>query len=93
MSDWNKISLKQFIKDGGSPLLNHYKGSLTRVLQAIYPSHKWTAWKFSVPHQKLAKSMYSKDQYMMFTMLQSVSTSRAQIHCPVISFPYTSVQP
>eukprot|EP01114_Cavostelium_apophysatum_P001389 TRINITY_DN11199_c0_g1_i1.p1 TRINITY_DN11199_c0_g1~~TRINITY_DN11199_c0_g1_i1.p1 ORF type:complete len:588 (-),score=156.40 TRINITY_DN11199_c0_g1_i1:19-1782(-) len=48
--DWYDKSRQDFVDNGGWPLLHKYGDSHIRALAAVYPEHKWQAWKFaSVP--------------------------------------------
>ena len=39
IDDWNRITNKTFIENGGSGLLNFFKGNIHTMLTTIYPSH------------------------------------------------------
>ncbi len=72
--DWYYISVQQIHGIGGSGLLQHYHGSLTRALQAVYPDYKWISYQFSRPHQLMkGKSVFSKNQVLLFQHLWKVS--------------------
>jgi hypothetical protein len=48
MSDWYKISAKDFADNGASGLLgNKYNGSPLLLLSTLYPEYEWLPWKFS----------------------------------------------
>ena len=49
MDDWNKISVKEVIRRGGSGLLHQYNGSLVAALQTNYPEHNWETLEKNVP--------------------------------------------
>ncbi len=72
--DWYLVSKLQVVKYGGGSLLHHYKGSLIRALQAIYPQHLWHPYQFDHPHHvPKGKYSFSKDQYLLFQTLRGVS--------------------
>ncbi len=55
----------------------HYKGSLIRALQAVYPMYVWNTWRFSntTPHNTLlSTSRFGKNQYLLFQHLRFVSS-------------------
>ncbi len=59
---------------GGSGLLAHYRGSLLAALRAVYPHEHWNTHQFMRPGgSKRGRSVFSKNQYMLFQQLQSVS--------------------
>lgn len=47
MDDWYNITRKDFLEHGGMSLMESYRKSPARILQAIYPEHNWMEWKFS----------------------------------------------
>ncbi len=63
-ADWRFVSVKQVQQYGGSTLLWHYKGSLVRVLQALYPDHC-----FPITNKK---SNFSKTQHLLYQCVQQV---------------------
>jgi hypothetical protein len=46
LDDWYGISSNQICKNGGVTLLERYKGSPLKALEAVFPNHQWIAWKF-----------------------------------------------
>ncbi len=81
---WYYVSLKQIQEHGGRGLLNHYGGSLIRTLRAAFPEQNWISWRFShnTPHNVIKrKSAYSKNQYILYQKLQSVSDA-TDFFCP-----------
>ncbi len=73
-TDWYNISVPRFCKVGGRALLEYYNGSLIKALQSIYPLQDWNLYHASKPHNVLkGKAVYSKNQYLLFQYLQSVS--------------------
>ena len=46
MEDWYKINASQVVKRGGDAILSHFRGSLIKALQSIYPDFPWQFWKF-----------------------------------------------
>lgn len=44
--DWYGITQQHVRAHGGSKLLEHFSGSLVRMLQTFYPYYAWIPWKF-----------------------------------------------
>ncbi len=64
----------QFCEAGGGGLLiNKYRGSLTTLLQTVFPEHQWKSYRFSRPHQ-LAKGdpYFSKTQHLLYQDLKQI---------------------
>ncbi len=73
-NDWYTVGYKQILLHGGGSLLQQYGGSLFRALQAIFPQHQWTSYRFSNPHHvPQGHSFYSKNQYLLFNYVKDVS--------------------
>ncbi len=73
-SDWYYVSKQQLEKYGGGGLLSHYKGSLIRALQVVYPHYNWQLYSHSSPHHVTkGKSLFSKAQYRLFQHLKFAS--------------------
>jgi len=47
INGWYKVSASEVKKRGGSGLLTHYGGSISKALKTVYPEYKWQFWKFS----------------------------------------------
>ncbi len=78
-SDWYNVSVAQFVKMGGGGLLQYYKQSLLKALQDIYPDYNWLPYHFSKPHNvPKGKEGFSKQQYVLFQFLKSVSRIQIQ---------------
>ncbi len=71
--DWYYVSIKQFNQHGGRGMLEYYRGSLTRALQAVYPDHHWHSHNTFVQ-----KKRFSKTQYALLQHIQCVSNARCQ---------------
>ncbi len=71
--DWYNVSLKQVFKHGGGSLLKHYKGSLIRLLAAVFPEYAWTPWRAAVPHNVHNGKVFSKVQYALLQSVKRVS--------------------
>ncbi len=79
-------------KYGAISMLNrYYNGSLMKALQAIYPEHAWNSWRFSTRHYVARKSLFSKDQYLLFQYMQRVSPDTA-LKLPPYIFPVNSIE-
>jgi hypothetical protein len=44
--DWYGVTTKSLIRYGAGGLLAMYKGSIVKLLKAIYPEVEWKIWKF-----------------------------------------------
>jgi hypothetical protein len=45
-ADWYNFGLTDITKNGGSRLLNTYRGSLIQMLQTLYPQVTWEVTRF-----------------------------------------------
>jgi hypothetical protein len=45
MEDWYEISKEDMINNGGRRMLNRFE-SVEKVLEHLYPEHRWLGWKF-----------------------------------------------
>ncbi len=76
-SDWYNISVDRILKSGGSGLITKYNGSLISALRAIYPDTKWSDWKLGRPHHvRKGLVTFSKEQYLLFQVVKSVSCTK-----------------
>eukprot|EP00026_Physarum_polycephalum_P004891 Phypoly_transcript_04915.p1 GENE.Phypoly_transcript_04915~~Phypoly_transcript_04915.p1 ORF type:complete len:380 (+),score=56.44 Phypoly_transcript_04915:692-1831(+) len=51
MSDWYKITVHNFVENGGAGLLAVYNQKPSKAVMEIFNSHKWDPWKFrTIPH-------------------------------------------
>src|SRR5690348_15534624 len=41
LDDWYSVTQDQIIENGGGGLLDHFKGSPFRLIQSVYPEHRW----------------------------------------------------
>ncbi len=73
--DWYTVSVAQVVALGAGGLLSgHYKGSLIKALQTIYPEMSWRSYRFFRPlHTPKGVSTFSKAQYVLFQQLKQVS--------------------
>ncbi len=73
--DWNYVSIRQVHQHGGGGLLNkYYGGSLQRALQTLYPEHNWQRYRLTKPpHIPAGATSFSKQQYFLLQLLQTVS--------------------
>jgi hypothetical protein len=46
LEDWYNIKYRDVVQKGGKVVINHYKSSLYKMLQSLYPSYNWKADKF-----------------------------------------------
>jgi hypothetical protein len=70
--DWYRLQAKDVIRHGGYGLLNHYKGSPSKLLQGVYPEHDWLLWKFEMVPIGYLKQL-SKDEAQCFKLVESIS--------------------
>ncbi len=68
--DWYLVSSSQVAQHGGGGLLNHYKGSLLRALETVYPMHSWVTFPLTMVKHKY---LVSKGHYSLFQYTQRVS--------------------
>src|SRR5689334_19327407 len=47
LEDWYSFDTKTIEQNGGKKLLTQNGGSISRLLQNVYPNHKWYPWKFA----------------------------------------------
>lgn len=45
--DWYAIGNQDFIDHDAHHILGHYNGSISKILQKVYPEHAWVEWKRS----------------------------------------------
>ena len=57
MDDWYRITKRDIIINGGGALLNKHNSSPSKLLESVYPEHKWLPWRFYA--KKDYKSMES----------------------------------
>lgn len=51
MDDWYTVTQDDFQQNGGSGLSSFYDFSPSKILENVYPQHKWLSWRFhSVPN-------------------------------------------
>ena len=58
LDDWNRITRKQFIENGGKEILKYYSNDLQYLLLSIYPSH---TWKFTTQSKFLVNIKYFRN--------------------------------
>src|SRR5690349_21648594 len=46
LSDWYSVSSKDICFHGGRSILSSHGDSPSRALEAAYPTHNWTFWRF-----------------------------------------------
>jgi hypothetical protein len=88
LDGWYKVSASEIKKRGGSGLLTHYGGSVSRALKAVYPEHQWQFWKFStvpagewdeISNQRLYMDWYAKE-YGVKTPLDWFKVSASEVY-------------
>jgi len=47
MDDWYKITAESIKRKGGHSILSKFGGSGSKMLQAVFSTHKWLPWKFA----------------------------------------------
>src|SRR5690242_8115425 len=51
MEDWYRVRVRDILANGGTTLLQKYRGSPTSLVCALFPEHQWVLHRFaSVPH-------------------------------------------
>src|SRR5260221_6524433 len=45
MEDWYNVTKMDFVKNGGSKLLDNY-GQCSSIVRSIYPEYDWRLWRF-----------------------------------------------
>ncbi len=74
LEDWYYVRISQVCQLGGRTIMERYKGSLMKALRAVYPHYDWKTYRFSRPHNvPPGKSFFSKDQYLLFQLIKTVS--------------------
>ena len=82
--DWNKITRKDLIKNGGTALLSKYNNNITKLLEINYPDEKWNVlsrdilprsfWD-SIENQKLFfQNIQEKYQLKSLNELHNINT-------------------
>lgn len=56
MNGWYHLTSDEIKKLGGGHLQNTYGGSVTHLLQTVYPEHPWQTWKFDIVPRGFWKS-------------------------------------
>jgi len=59
---WYKVTNRRIIENGGSGLLDQYRGSLPRLLAKVYPEVPWKPWKFPRRMAKLSNDPTKADE-------------------------------
>jgi hypothetical protein len=65
MSDWYKVTTKDFVAVGGSGLVTHkYNNSLSLLLSKLYPHYQWLPWKFKLVPRNFWNEDKNKKKFM-----------------------------
>jgi len=60
LSLWYTVSNKRFIECGGGVLLTHYNHSLSKLLMALIPDHKWDVLRFQSRPRNYLSSFHTQ---------------------------------
>ena len=67
MSDWYKITQKDFSAiEGGSLLRSKYNGSISLLLSTAYPEYEWLPWKFVQAPKKFWADNNNKKMFLQW---------------------------
>jgi len=61
---WYKVSNITVLKNGGSAVLSHYKGSLSALLAAVYPDFEWDPLRFDRSPRNYWKSLDNQRRFL-----------------------------
>ena len=64
LDGWYDISVTKLIPLGAGSLLQHYNGSLLRLLYAVYPDHPWDPSKFAAKQRNYWTSIETQRNFM-----------------------------
>ena len=70
MEDWYQVKISDVEDQGGHGLLNHYGGSLIKLLLAVYPDFKWQVWRFNQPPKGYWNDLKNQREFFDWMELQ-----------------------
>jgi hypothetical protein len=70
--DWNKVKLKDIIREGGSRIMSKYNQNVLEMLKVVYPEYPWSLEDREIHPQNYWSSLHHQKQFfdMISTKLQ-----------------------